>query len=216
MLGVVVVCFTHIHPGSRWLLPLGLWLTLLIARGLQALLTLPQRWRLAGRIAAALLLLGAGSGALGGMQDLRDGWFADAPPAFEQLRSELPEVAMEDLPQLLSQWSGGATVNLIASPKGRWTLTSQVAGPKDPRVLYNPPVMSWARAFTERPTLYLVGRAEYGWSTNFERDYLTQLSCNFDLQPSFVTGSYVGLVVASPEFPQFPAIPSRHPTERSR
>jgi hypothetical protein len=193
-LGVVVICFAHIHPGSRWLLPVALWLTLLIARGIQALLVLPQRWEVPGRVAAGLLVLSAASGAAHGLEDLRGGWFADAPPAYAQLKSELPARAMQDLPQLLSEWSGGPRFNVIANPTKKWSIAPLRAGADDVLVLYTPPIVTWSEVFRARPAVYLVGGAEFGWSTNFQRDYLTQLQANFTLRPAFTVGPFVGFL----------------------
>jgi hypothetical protein len=203
VLGVIVICYTHIHPGSRWLLPLALWMTLLIARGLQTLLVLPQKWRLAGRVAAALLFCLAARGALSGMTDLKEGWFAEAPPHFALLRSELPHVKPSDLPNLLSEWSLGTTVNIVAEPVADWTLAPLVAEPGDKRVLYTPPVLTWAQVFKVRPTIYLAGAMDYSWSTRFGRDYLAQLECNLNLRPAFVSGPHIGLLPDSPEHPRF-------------
>jgi len=203
VLGVLGICYTHIHPGSRWLLPLTLWMTLLIARGLQTLLTLPQKWRIAGRVAATLVFCLAVRGALSGMTDLKEGWFAEAPPHFALLRSELPHFEASDLPILLAEWSLGTTVNIVAGPVGDWTLAPRVAEPGDQRVLYTPPVLTWTQPFRLRPTIYLAGATDYGWSTRFERDYLAQMESNLNLRPAFVSGPYIGLLPDSPEHPRF-------------
>jgi hypothetical protein len=196
-LGVVVICFAHIHPGSRWLLPVALWLTLLIARGIQALLVLPQRWGVPGRVVAAVLLVGSANSAAHGLQDLRDGWFAEAAPAFELLHTELPNVAPGDLEGLLSEWSQQVPFNLIANPTNERSFSALDTGQSGPLRLYTPPVVTWSRVFSERPTLYLTTRAEYGWSVNFQRDYLSQLESNFTIHPVFTTGDYVAVFVTS-------------------
>jgi len=197
VLGVVIICFTHIHPGSRWLLPVALWLTLLVARGIQALLALPERWKLAGRVAAGLLVLGAANSAVRGLGDLRDGWFNDDPPAFERLSKELPQVAPGDLEGLLSEWSQRVPLNLIVNPTTQWSLGFLDTGPTGPLRLYTPPLVTWSRAFEERPTLYLTEAAEYGWSLNFRRDYLSQLRSNFKIHPVFTTGDHMAVFVTS-------------------
>jgi hypothetical protein len=203
VLGVIGICYTHIHPGSRWLLPLALWMTLLIARGLHTLLVLPQKWRLAGRVAAALLFCLAARSALSGMTDLKEGWFAEAPPRFALLRSELPPVKPSDLRSLLSEWSLETTVNIVVDPVDQQSLGFLDTGPTGPLRLYFPPLVTWSRSFEGRPTLYLTGAPEYGWSLSLRRDYLVQLERNLNLRPAFVLGPHIGLLPDSPEHPRF-------------
>jgi len=193
VVSIVGICFIHIHPGSRWLLPLALWSALPLALGFQALLTLEERWTWPGRWAAALLLAGTLYGSITGLTDLKDGWFADAPPAYEAARDRLPVVQMKDLQKTLKAWGGGSPINLIASPRQEGTLAPQRTQPGDPVVLYNPPVIPWSRAFDERPTVFFARANDYSWSTSFQRDYLAQSTSCFGLAPIFVAGEYVAL-----------------------
>jgi len=206
ILGVVVICFSHIHPGSRWLLPVSLWLTLPLARGIQLLLEAEGRWKVPGRLAMALLVVGGSHAAFGGIKDLKDGWFATKPVGFEQLRNELPQVSLSELPTEFFGDSPNHPINIIANPGGEWSGTPRRAMPEDSIAFYNPPVVTWSEAFSHRPTLYLTDGSDFGWSGSFRRDYLTQLRANFGLRPVFASGSFMALALTSEASPPHPAV----------
>jgi len=192
----LAVCFTHIHPGSRWLLPIAMWLSLFLAKGLQTLIEFSGWDQRAGRVVAGLLLLAATWGSVSAMNDLKAGWFSDTPPAYQQARRDLPEVPRGELLHQLERWSSEAGLNVIANPGNVPRLPGQTTTSSPPIRLYTPPVITWSEIFEDRPTLYLASPAEFGWSTSFKRDYLTQLSCSFRLEPVVVSGRLVGLLTA--------------------
>jgi len=194
---VIGLCFTHIHPGSRWLLALSLWLALPLALGLQSLLTLQGRWTHAGRGAAAILLVGAGLGSADGLRDLNEGWFAEAPPAYERAREDLPELPEGDLANTLEAWGNARPLNVIANPTHPWALAAEGHDATHPTRHFTPPVIPWSSAFEERPTLYLIGSGEFSWSTSFQRDYRSQLENLFDHQPLFITGDHIAVLLTS-------------------
>jgi len=80
-------------------------------------------------------------------------------------------------------------LNLIVNPTNEWPISDLDTGLGGPLRVYTPPVVTWSAALEERPTLYLTGWAEYGWSVNFQRDYLAQLGCDFTIQPVFTAGN---------------------------
>lgn len=213
MLLVLLLSYAYMHPGSRGLLPVALWLSLFIACGLQALLDLSGRWKWLGRAVAGLLLLSAAHGSTHSLQDLHDGWFPDSSPAFERLKRGLPVVATEDFQRVLADGSGGKTINLIRNieednwmlPPGEtgsrtsvreWMLPPGEAGSRTSVRVFFPPIVTWSQLFRDNPTVYIIGKSDYGWSTSFQRDYLTQIGCKFDLHPWFVVGPFVAVVVS--------------------
>jgi len=194
---VLVLCFVHIHPGSRWLLPLNMWMAVLIACGAQALLTLPRAGRWPGRVAAALLLLGTAHSAWSGTQDLKDGWFADAPDSFVELKETLPKVGFDRLADAFVPPSATRPLNVIANPTRRFPIAQELWRPGDGLRLYRPPVVTWSSTFVDHPSVYLVGGADFGWSASFRRDYVAQVRANFGLRPAYVVGPFVAYELSS-------------------
>ena len=187
----VGINYSYMHPGSRTLLPLAFWASLLVARGLQSLWTIRGKRAWLSRAATLLLLFWAVQLSITSLEDLRVGWFPDAHPEFEALRRDLPEIPTGELEATLSRWSGGRVTNVIgASPNGP---LFQPVSEGDPARLFRffaSPIVPWSSIFQDDPTVYVTTSDDYTWSANFMREHRIQMESLFEPVPMWRTGPF--------------------------